>query len=189
MSTTWQNRIVDHGEESPEQLAANPKNWRIHPRHQQDALEAVLGRIGWVQDVIVNRTTGYVLDGHLRVALALSKGEPTIPVSYVELSDAEEDMILASLDPSTGLAGADDEALGRLLEADTDGELERMFAGNSTEPQDRGEWQPEPPSTNGSDHEPPEGHPDIEPDPDDGFIDYVVMCPECGTEFSASVPA
>src|SRR6266704_2927845 len=34
----WRNRIVGHGEEDPEQLLANPKNWRIHPKNQQDAL-------------------------------------------------------------------------------------------------------------------------------------------------------
>jgi hypothetical protein len=51
----WRNRIVGHGEEDPEQLLANPKNWRIHPKAQQDALAGVLAQVGWVQDVIVNQ--------------------------------------------------------------------------------------------------------------------------------------
>jgi hypothetical protein len=38
--TTWRNRIVGSGEEPPEQLLANPANWRIHPRGQQQALAA-----------------------------------------------------------------------------------------------------------------------------------------------------
>jgi DNA modification methylase len=50
----WRNRIVGHGEEDPTQLLANPKNWRIHPKAQQDALVGVLNEVGWVQDVIVN---------------------------------------------------------------------------------------------------------------------------------------
>ena len=36
-ATAWRNRIVGHGEEAPDQLLANPKNWRIHPKAQQDA--------------------------------------------------------------------------------------------------------------------------------------------------------
>ena len=31
--------------------------------------------VGWVQQVLVNRRTGFVVDGHARVALALSRGE------------------------------------------------------------------------------------------------------------------
>ncbi len=26
---TWQNRIVGYGEEAPDQLMANPDNWRV----------------------------------------------------------------------------------------------------------------------------------------------------------------
>lgn len=52
---SWHNRIVGTGEESPDQLLANPRNFRIHPKHQQDALEGVLNEVGWVDDVIVNR--------------------------------------------------------------------------------------------------------------------------------------
>jgi ParB-like chromosome segregation protein Spo0J len=59
----------------------------------------MLDTVGWVQSVIVNRTTGYVVDGHLRVAMAISKGEALIPVSYVELDEAEENLVLAALDP------------------------------------------------------------------------------------------
>src|SRR5690348_10145058 len=80
----WRNRIVGHGEEDPEQLLANPNNWRIHPKSQQDALKGVLSEVGWVQDVIVNKRTGFVVDGHARVALAISAGE-RVPVVYVDL--------------------------------------------------------------------------------------------------------
>ncbi len=66
---SWRNRIVGHGEEDADQLLANPANWRIHPRAQRDALAGVLSEVGWVQDVIINRRTGHVVDGHLRVSL------------------------------------------------------------------------------------------------------------------------
>jgi len=68
------------GEEAPDQLLANPANWRIHPKAQQDALAGALDAVGWVQQVLVNRPSGFVVDGHARVALALSRGEATVPV-------------------------------------------------------------------------------------------------------------
>ena len=113
---SWQSRIVGHGEESPDQLLANPSNWRIHPKSQQDALAKVLDTVGWVQEVIVNKSTNFVIDGHLRVALAISKGEPTIPVVYVDLTEDEEQLILASLDSLAHMAVVDDEQLTGLLD-------------------------------------------------------------------------
>ena len=41
---------------------------------------------------------GFVVDGHARVALAISAGE-RVPVVYVDLSEKEEALILATLDP------------------------------------------------------------------------------------------
>jgi hypothetical protein len=103
-ATTWQNRIVGHGLEKPDELLANPRNWRIHPKAQQDALGGLLDKVGWVQDVIVNQRTGHVVDGHLRVSLSISRQEPEIPVVYVDLSPEEEALVLASLDPLAAMA-------------------------------------------------------------------------------------
>src|SRR5215212_4347178 len=98
-TANWNNRIVGHGEESPEQLAANPKNWRIHPERQQKVLEGAIKDVGYLRSVTVNKRTGYVLDGHLRVALAISSGQHAIPVEYVDLSEEEEAEALALIDP------------------------------------------------------------------------------------------
>jgi hypothetical protein len=111
----FRSRIVGAGEEAPDQLLANPRNWRVHPKYQQDALESVLDTVGWVQNIIVNRTTGFVLDGHARVAIALRREEPKVPVVYVELSEAEEALVLATYDPISALAGKDDKLLGELV--------------------------------------------------------------------------
>lgn len=110
----WRNRIVGTGEEDAEQLLANPRNWRIHPREQQKALEGVLKQVGWVQNVIVNQRTGYVLDGHARVAMAISRGE-RVPVVYVDISEEEEALILATLDPLSAMAGTDKDLLAGLV--------------------------------------------------------------------------
>lgn len=120
---TYQNRIVGHGEESLDQVIFNPSNWRIHPKAQQTALNGVLDEVGWVQEVIINRTTGNLVDGHLRCTLAARKGQKTIPVTYVELSEAEEKLILATLDPIGSMAAADKAQLNDLFDMiDTDNE-------------------------------------------------------------------
>lgn len=110
------SRIVGEGTEAPEQLLANPRNWRIHPRGQQDAVSKALDEVGWVKRVIVNKTTGCVVDGHLRVGLAISREEEAVPVTYVELSEDEERAVLATFDPLAGLAEADDEKFAELLD-------------------------------------------------------------------------
>jgi ParB-like chromosome segregation protein Spo0J len=125
----WQNRIIGEGMEAPDQLLANPQNWRIHGKSQQEALSAVLDRVGWITRVIVNKRTGHVVDGHLRVALAISKNLKEIPVTYVDLSQEEESLILTTMDPIAAMANVDSERLGELLEdlkasdADLDGLL------------------------------------------------------------------
>lgn len=110
------SRIVGEGAEAPDQLLSNPLNWRTHPKEQVDALEGLLREVGWVQRVIVNRTTGHIVDGHARVELALRRSEATVPVLYVELSEAEERLVLAALDPIGGLAGTDADLLAELLQ-------------------------------------------------------------------------
>ena len=113
--SAWRNRIMGAGEEAPSALAANPLNWRLHPKRQQDALAGSLDSVGWVQQVLVNRRTGYVVDGHARVELALARHEPRVPVLYVDLSPEEERLVLATLDPIGALASADTERLSGLL--------------------------------------------------------------------------
>jgi|GEM_PF-1952940 len=99
-----ENRIVGYGDEDPEQLLANPYNYRIHPSYQQEAVSAVLGEVGWIKHVTVNSLTGHIVDGHLRVMEAIKKGEKSVPVKYVELTETEELEVLATFDPIKALA-------------------------------------------------------------------------------------
>lgn len=127
----WQNRIVGSGEESPDQLLANPRNFRVHPQAQQAALSGVLAEVGWVQQVIVNRRTGHLIDGHLRVALAMREHAPAVPVLYVDLDEGEEALILATLDPLSAMAATDTAQLDALLREVHSGEaaVQEMLAG------------------------------------------------------------
>ena len=114
-ATGWRNRIVGHADVPPAELTLNPRNWRTHPLEQQRALAGALAEVGWVTEVIVNRMTGRVVDGHLRIELALAREESTVPVTYVELSEDEERLVLASLDPIGAMADAEASALESLL--------------------------------------------------------------------------
>ena len=107
-------KIIGEGTEDPEQLLANPANWRIHPLAQREALDGVLEKIGWVQRIVVNQRTGHVVDGHLRADLAVQRQEKAVPVLYVDLSEDEERAALAALDPIAGMAVADVEKLAEL---------------------------------------------------------------------------
>jgi DNA modification methylase len=111
----WRSRIVGSGSEDPTQLLANPRNWRTHPLAQREALRGSLDTVGWVAQIMVNTTTGHVIDGHARVEEAISRGEPSVPVLYVELTEQEEELVLASFDPLGAMAEADREALDALL--------------------------------------------------------------------------
>lgn len=113
----WENRIIGSGIENPDELNKNPKNWRVHTRLQTKSMEAVLDKIGWVQEVIVNKRTGNLVDGHLRVELASKRKETEIPVKYVDLSEEEEDLVLLTYDPIGALIQADAEALKELADA------------------------------------------------------------------------
>lgn len=129
-SGLWRNRITGHADVAPASLLPNPANWRRHSTRQQRALAGALSEVGWVAQVMVNRTSGHLVDGHLRLELALERGEPTIPVAYVELSEAEERLVLASLDPLAAMADTDRDALALLLAGVTpsDEALTRMLA-------------------------------------------------------------
>lgn len=104
----WENRIVRTGVRPAKEFLGHPDNYRIHPHTQEEALVGVLGKIGWVQDVIVNARTGYLVDGHLRVLAALKQGDDTpVPFKEIDVSEHEEALLLAALDPLSAQAGHD----------------------------------------------------------------------------------
>lgn len=111
----WKNRILGSDEVAPDDLLANPLNWRVHPKHQQDALKGVIDEVGFVSPVLVQAGTDVVVDGHMRVTLALRDNIATIPVIYLDLDDNEVNTILATFDPLSALAATDAAQLDALL--------------------------------------------------------------------------
>jgi hypothetical protein len=127
MAQPWSNKIVGYGEVTTEDILAHPYNWRIHPAHQQAALKGVLDDVGIVQNILINKRTSEewpagdrgvdtLLDGHARVQLALRHGQVTLPVTYCDLTPAEETEILLTLDPLSTMATRDDEHLMSLMQ-------------------------------------------------------------------------
>lgn len=110
------NKIIAIKEVDPKELKANPNNWRLHPETQKKPLKAILNDVGWVQNIIVNKNTGNIVDGHARVEIAIDQKEATVPVVYVDLTEKEEKLILATLDPLSAIAQTDQSELKELLD-------------------------------------------------------------------------
>jgi hypothetical protein len=104
----WRGRFASETIEwvDPEQLLAHPDNQRIHILLQQQQVERLLDVLGWVDVVKVSKSSGRVIDGHLRVMLAI-RHKTKVPVLYLDLTEAEERAALASLDYTASKAGID----------------------------------------------------------------------------------
>ncbi|MEQ8849085.1 ParB N-terminal domain-containing protein [Botrimarina sp.] len=97
------------------ELVPHPKNWRSHPRFQQDVLRDLLREVG-VADALLARELPdgrlQLVDGHLRAALSPSA---TVPVLVLDLDEAEAEKVLLTHDPLAALAVADEARLTELL--------------------------------------------------------------------------
>jgi len=128
---TWDVRITGYGVKAASEFSANPNNWRLHPEEQRQAVMGSLDTLGWIDVVIENSRTGYLIDGHERLWEALKCGEKTpVPYIQVDLSEEEEAQALATLDPITGMARPDREKLNELIHSiqSDDARVQAMIA-------------------------------------------------------------
>src|SRR5689334_13921365 len=134
----WINRIVDYIAAFPlDQLLAHPRNPKIHPRQQTDALKGILGEVGWLTGLIYNQRTQRLLDGHDRVKAAMEAGELSAPVFVVDVPEEMEPYILATFDPVGTLAATDSAILTDLLRevSSEDSAVQALLASLVTEPE------------------------------------------------------
>ena len=152
-------------------LKPNPKNWRTHPKAQQDALRGVLAEVGLADACLARELPDgslMLIDGHLR---AETLGDGEVPVLVLDVNEAEADKLLATLDPLAAMAESDAAKLDQLLRnVDTGSEaLQQLIAATA---EDAGVVPP-----------------NFEPSPveDQGRLDEKTktQCPECGHEFAA----
>lgn len=108
------DRIVEMRRVPGRELRANPKNFRTHPTQQRSALAGVLQQVGIASALIARETTDglELIDGHLR---AEDYGDTDWPVLIVDVTAAEADLLLATLDPLAALAEQDTDALRKLV--------------------------------------------------------------------------
>ena len=127
----FKNAIIRYGEQPASEFLAHPHNPRKHPDKQRKLVNASLKRFGWVAPVVVNVTTGYVIDGHERVWQALSAGDDTlVPFVEVQVPTELEAELIAVFDRITYEAEYDPVNLQLLMEqVNTDDEvLAKLFA-------------------------------------------------------------
>lgn len=111
----FRDRIKEFKRVSAADLRPNPKNWRTHPQAQQDALRKVLAEVGFADTAIARELPDgslQLIDGHLRTEVA---GDAPIPVLVLDVTEAEADKLLATLDPLTAMADKNAEALASLF--------------------------------------------------------------------------
>jgi DNA modification methylase len=97
------------------ELLPNPKNWRSHPPAQQDALRGLLAELGYCDATIARELPDgrlQLIDGHLRCE---TTPHMEVPVLVLDVTEAEADKLLATLDPLASLAEANRDALTALL--------------------------------------------------------------------------
>lgn len=115
----WRSRIVAYGYVPNDKLEASilfhPMNWRTHPPQQEEGLLGAIEEVGIVQNCLVNINTGRLLDGHDRVKLAKRAGAG-VYITFVDVSEDEEEIILAEFDTLTSMAGTDRAKLSTILE-------------------------------------------------------------------------
>jgi DNA modification methylase len=110
------DRIVELRRVRAGELCPNPRNWRRHPKHQRDALQALLDEVGFADAILVRELDDRsleIVDGHLRQSM---DAEAVVPVLILDVDEAEADKLLATLDPLAAMAIADPEPLRALLE-------------------------------------------------------------------------
>ena len=154
------------------ELLPNPKNWRTHPKAQQDALRGVLAEVGMADAVLARELPDgslMLIDGHLRAETA---AEAKVPVLILDVTEAEGDKILLLFDPLSGMAGTEEQRLDELLRNVQTGS-EPLAAMLDDLAADAGLYQ-------NSD----EGNGDELRDEDDEHA--VAACPRCGGEVEAT---
>jgi len=97
------------------QLLPNPKNWRTHPKAQQDALRGVLAEVGMADAVLARELPDgslMLIDGHLR---AETVADAKVPVLVLDVTEDEADKLLATIDPLAAMAETDGAKFDELL--------------------------------------------------------------------------
>jgi DNA modification methylase len=109
------DRIKELRRVPAKELLPNPKNWRRHPKAQVAALRGLLNEIGYADALLARQLPDgrlMLIDGHLRKE---TTPDQEVPVLVLDVSEAEADKILLTLDPLAAMAESDSERIKALL--------------------------------------------------------------------------
>lgn len=96
-------------------LVANPSNWRTHPEGQRAALQGILSEVGYADALLARELEDgslMLIDGHMR---AETTPDQEVPVLVLDVTEAEANKLLLSVDPIAALAETSTTALSELL--------------------------------------------------------------------------
>jgi hypothetical protein len=97
------------------ELRPNPRNWRLHPPEQQEALRGLLAEVGYAGALLARELDDGALmlvDGHLR---AETTPDSVVPVLVLDVDEHEADKILLTHDPVAAMATVSSEHFESLL--------------------------------------------------------------------------
>lgn len=112
----FRDRIKDFRRVRAGDLIPNPRNWRIHPKSQADALRGLLAELGFANALLTRELPDgrlMLIDGHLRKENVPPDAQ--VPVLVLDVTGEEADKILLTLDPLATMAEADTERIKALL--------------------------------------------------------------------------
>jgi ParB-like chromosome segregation protein Spo0J len=112
----FRDRIKDFRQVRAGDLIPNPRNWRIHPKSQADALRGLLAELGFADALLTRELPDgrlMLIDGHLRKENVPPDAQ--VPVLVLDVTEGEADKILLTLDPLATMAEADTERIKALL--------------------------------------------------------------------------
>lgn len=94
-------------------LTAAPYNPRTLSQSEFESLQRSLDEFGFVEPIVVNRKSGFIVGGHQRVAAARAVGIETVPVVFVDLDEQREKALNVALNKISG--SFDNDMLAELL--------------------------------------------------------------------------
>lgn len=110
------NKIVNFATVNPSELQEHPLNFRVHPKQQIEGMSGILDEIGWLDAIKVNVNTGTIVDGHMRLRIALEKQEEEVPVIYLDLTEEEEKKALLTINPIATFAKENSDKIQQLID-------------------------------------------------------------------------
>jgi hypothetical protein len=108
------NRIVGHRRVRAGDLLPHELNWRIHPRAQREALQALYAEVGFARSLLAfERPDGrlQLIDGHLRREI---DPDMLVDVEVLDVTPDEARKLLLSMDSLAALAETNAAAVAEL---------------------------------------------------------------------------